>query len=169
MELLHAMRSGVGIVGADQQGLRKKIGLQPHQPCAREPTWSLPNRQDQPSASCPFMPPSKTLSTSSAISHPAARSVSSERKPSGRGDRLLLPETEPQLQEFRPAKKQVPATKPCEALLASPFRPRLGVRCGWSPFPKDFKSWPNDPGKQIAAKLATEPPTKGGEASKRKS
>ena len=26
---------------------------------------------------------------------------------------------------------------PCKALLASPFRPRLGVRCGWSPFPKD--------------------------------
>ena len=27
--------------------------------------------------------------------------------------------------------------EPCETLLASPFRPRLGVRCGWSPFPKD--------------------------------
>jgi hypothetical protein len=27
--------------------------------------------------------------------------------------------------------------EPCEALLASPFRPRLGVRSGWSPFPKD--------------------------------
>jgi hypothetical protein len=28
-------------------------------------------------------------------------------------------------------------TEPCKALLASPFRPRLGVRRGWSPFPKD--------------------------------
>jgi hypothetical protein len=28
-------------------------------------------------------------------------------------------------------------TEPCNSLLASPFRPRLGVRCGWSPFPKD--------------------------------
>jgi hypothetical protein len=37
-------------------------------------------------ASCPFTPPSKTLSTSSAISHPAARSASSERKLSGRGE-----------------------------------------------------------------------------------
>ena len=27
--------------------------------------------------------------------------------------------------------------EPREALLASPFRPRLGVRCGWRPFPKD--------------------------------
>jgi hypothetical protein len=27
--------------------------------------------------------------------------------------------------------------EPCETLLASPFRPRLGVRSGWSPFPKD--------------------------------
>jgi hypothetical protein len=27
--------------------------------------------------------------------------------------------------------------EPCEALLASPFRPRLGVSCGWRPFPKD--------------------------------
>ena len=28
--------------------------------------------------------------------------------------------------------------EPCEALLASPFRPCLDVRWGWSPFPKDF-------------------------------
>ena len=27
--------------------------------------------------------------------------------------------------------------EPCEALLASPFRPRLGVTSDWSPFPKD--------------------------------
>ena len=27
--------------------------------------------------------------------------------------------------------------EPCETLLASPFRPRLGLRCGLSPFPRD--------------------------------
>jgi hypothetical protein len=27
--------------------------------------------------------------------------------------------------------------EPCKGLLASPFRPRLGVRHGWSPFPED--------------------------------
>ena len=69
---------------------------------------SVSNRRDQLSASCPFMPPSKTLSTSGAISHPAARSASGERKPSGRGERLLLPETELQLQEFLPAKNKFP-------------------------------------------------------------
>ena len=37
----------------------------------------------------------KTLSTSSAISHPAARFASSEKKPSGRGE--LLPQPEPVL------------------------------------------------------------------------
>ena len=44
------------------------------------------NRPDQPNASCPFTPPSKTLSTSSAISHPATRTASSETKLSGRGE-----------------------------------------------------------------------------------
>src|SRR4029079_15046301 len=38
------------------------------------------------SAACPFTPPSKTLSTFSAISHAAARSASSEKKLSGRGE-----------------------------------------------------------------------------------
>ena len=56
---------------------------------------SVSNRPDQPNASCPFTPPSKTLSTSSAISHPAARSASSEKKLSGRGK--LLPQPEPEL------------------------------------------------------------------------
>ena len=54
---------------------------------------SASNRPDPPSVSCPFTPPSKTRSTSSAISHPAARSASSERTPSGRGQ--PLPRHEP--------------------------------------------------------------------------
>ena len=44
------------------------------------------NRPDQPSASCLFTPLSTTHSTSSAISHPATRSASSETKRSGRGE-----------------------------------------------------------------------------------
>jgi hypothetical protein len=48
---------------------------------------SASNRPDQPNASRPFTPPSKTLSTSGAISQPAARTASSEKKLSGRGER----------------------------------------------------------------------------------
>src|SRR3984957_14414109 len=61
---------------------------------------SVSNRPDQLNASCPFTPPSKTLSTSSAISHPAARSASSERKPSGRGEPRPRPESELGVQMF---------------------------------------------------------------------
>jgi hypothetical protein len=52
------------------------------------------NRRDQPSASCPFTPPSTTLSTSSVISLPAARSASSEKKRSRRGEPPPRPEPE---------------------------------------------------------------------------
>ena len=37
---------------------------------------NVSNRLHQPNASCPFTPPSKTRSTSSVISHPAARFAS---------------------------------------------------------------------------------------------
>jgi hypothetical protein len=47
----------------------------------------------------------------------------------------------------------------------SPFRRRLGVRCGWSPFPKD-SSHGQTPGKQIA-EATTEPLTKGGDAAEK--
>jgi hypothetical protein len=47
---------------------------------------SASNRPDQPNVSCPFTPPSKTLSTFNAISPPAARFASSETKRSGRGE-----------------------------------------------------------------------------------
>src|SRR5580704_8475686 len=55
---------------------------------------SVSNRPDQPRASCPFTPLSSTPSTSSAISHPAARSASSETKRSGRGEPPPRPEPE---------------------------------------------------------------------------
>ena len=56
---------------------------------------SVSNRPDQPNDSCLFTPLSKTRSMSSAISHPAARSASFERTPSGRGE--PLPRHEPGL------------------------------------------------------------------------
>jgi hypothetical protein len=49
---------------------------------------SASNRPDQHNGSYPFTPSSKTLSMSSAISHPVALSAPSERKPSGRGEPL---------------------------------------------------------------------------------
>jgi hypothetical protein len=56
---------------------------------------SVSKRPDQPNDSCLFRPPSITRSTSNAISHPAARSASSETKRSGRGE--PPPPPEPQL------------------------------------------------------------------------
>ena len=61
---------------------------------------SVSSRPDQPSASCPFTPLSKTRSTSSAISPPAARSASSETKRSGRGEPPPRPEPELRLPIF---------------------------------------------------------------------
>jgi hypothetical protein len=61
---------------------------------------SVSNRPDQPSASCPFTPSSKTRSTSNAISHPAARSASFETKRSGRGEPPPLPQPELRLPIF---------------------------------------------------------------------
>jgi probable HAF family extracellular repeat protein len=55
---------------------------------------SASNRPVPRNGSYPFTPPSKTLSTSSAISHPAARSASSARKRSGRGEPPPRPESE---------------------------------------------------------------------------
>jgi transposase-like protein len=73
---------------------------------------SVSNRPDQLNASCPFTPPSKTLSTSSAISHPAARSASSEKKLSGRGELRRPYELELGRADF-PRPIQVHVTEPC--------------------------------------------------------
>src|SRR5579864_3812467 len=72
---------------------------------------SVSNRPDQPNASCPFTPPSKTLSTSSAISHPTARSASSEKKLSGRGELRQPHELELGRADF-PRPIQVHVTEP---------------------------------------------------------
>jgi hypothetical protein len=61
---------------------------------------SVSNRPDQPNDSCLFTPPSKTRSRSNAISHPAARSASSETKRSGRGEPPPRPEPELRLPIF---------------------------------------------------------------------
>ena len=70
------------------------------------------NRPDQPSASCPFTPPFTTRSTSSVISHPAARSASSETKHSGRGEPPLRREAQRAFQTSR-HRNQVGVTAPC--------------------------------------------------------
>jgi putative transposase len=81
-----AAKSEIGLSARHEQGLRANNRAEnSHQPTRRRER-NASNRPDQPSASCLFTPPSKTLSTFSAISHPAARSASSETKRSGRGE-----------------------------------------------------------------------------------
>ena len=53
------------------------------------------NRPDQHNGSCPFMPQSRTRSTSNAISFPAIRSALLEAKRFRIGGRRLRPEQEP--------------------------------------------------------------------------
>jgi hypothetical protein len=79
---------------------------------------NVSSRPDQLNASFPFTPPSKTLSTSSAISHPAARSGSSVKKLSGRGEPRQPHELELGRADF-PRPIQVHVTEPWLALLAS--------------------------------------------------
>jgi hypothetical protein len=108
-----AAKAEIGLSARHEQGLRKTIGLRIHisRRDGASARCSVSNRPDQPNDSCLFMPPSKTLSMSSAISHPAARSASCERKPSGRGELLRRPEPEVRLTILaRP--NMVPVTTP---------------------------------------------------------
>jgi transposase-like protein len=74
---------------------------------------SVSKRPDQPNDSCLFTPPSKARSTSNAISHPAARSASSETKRSGRGEPPPRPEAQLRLPIFtRPNLVRVTAPSP---------------------------------------------------------
>jgi hypothetical protein len=64
-----AAKSEIGLSARHEQGLRKNKGLRIRisRPGDASVRCSASNRPDQPSASCLFTPPSKTLSTSSAI------------------------------------------------------------------------------------------------------
>ena len=80
-----AAKAALGLSALHEQGLRKNnrtIGRRIHiRLCdGANARCSASNRQDQPSASSPHTPPSTTLLMSSAISHPAPRSESSETK-----------------------------------------------------------------------------------------
>ena len=83
-----AAKAELGLSARHEQGLRKNNRAEnSHQPTRRRNgKCNASNRPDQPSASWQFTPLSKTLSTSNAISPPAARSGSSETKRSGRGE-----------------------------------------------------------------------------------
>ena len=77
-----AAKSEMGLSARHEQGLRRnnRAEIRINQLDDASERCSVSNRPDQPNNSCLFTPPSKTRSTSSAISHPAARSASSEMK-----------------------------------------------------------------------------------------
>jgi transposase-like protein len=82
-----AAKSEIGLSARHDHGCARTIGprIRTSRHDGASARCSVSNRPDQPSASCPFTPLSSTPSTSSAISHPAARSAFSETKRSGRG------------------------------------------------------------------------------------
>ena len=86
-----AAKPEIGLSARHERGLRKTIGprIPINQLDDESARCSVSKRPDQPNNSCLFTPPSKTHSTSNAISHPAARSASSETKRSGRGEARL--------------------------------------------------------------------------------
>jgi IS1 family transposase len=92
-----AAKSEMGLSARHHQGLRANNRVEnSHQPVRRRERQM--QRFKSPGSAqrfCPFTPSSKTLSPSSAISHPAARSASSEKTLSGRGE--LRPQPEPEL------------------------------------------------------------------------
>jgi hypothetical protein len=101
-----AAKSEIGLSARHDQAYARTIGLRIRisRFAGASARCSVSNRPDQLNASCPFTPPSTTRSTSSAISHPAARSASSEKKLSRRGALLPQPEPELGLPIFAPAK-----------------------------------------------------------------
>jgi len=103
-----AAKSEIGLSARHDQGSRKNNRAEnSHQPTRRRERkmqrFKSPGSA-QPSASCPFTPLSSTPSTSSAISHPATRSVSSETKRSGRGEPPPQPEPELGIPNLRAVK-----------------------------------------------------------------
>jgi Acyl-CoA dehydrogenase, N-terminal domain len=94
--VLGAAKSEMGLSARHEQGLRQNNRAEnSHRPTRRrEHKIQRFKSPGSASASCPFTPPSTTPSTSSAISHPAARSALCEWKLSGRGEPPLRPESE---------------------------------------------------------------------------
>jgi putative transposase len=108
-----AAKSEIGLSARHERGLRQsnraEIRISRHDGASAR--CSASNHPDQPSASCPFKPLSKTSSTSSAISPPAARSASSEKKRFRRGE--PPPRHEPELGLPNCARpNSVPVTEP---------------------------------------------------------
>ena len=91
-----ATKSAMGLSARHEQGLRRNNRAEnSHQPNRRrERKMQRFKSPESAQRFCLFTPPSKTRSTSSAISHPAARSASSETKRSGRGEPPPRPEPE---------------------------------------------------------------------------
>jgi len=83
-----AAKSEMGLSARHEQGLRKNNRAEnSHQPTRRcERKMQRFKSPGSANGSCPFMQPSITRSTSSAISRPATRSASSEATRSGRGE-----------------------------------------------------------------------------------
>src|SRR5689334_16968765 len=83
-----AAKSEIGLSARHDQGLRANNRAEnSHQPTRRRERKMQRFKSPGSAQRFLFTPPSKTLSTSSAISHPAAHSASSEKKLSGRGER----------------------------------------------------------------------------------
>src|SRR5208283_5097933 len=108
-----AAKSETGLSARHEQGLRKRIRISRRDDANARCSGS--NRPDQPNGPCPFMPPSITRSTSSAISRPATRSASSETTGSGRGEPRRQHEPELRLPDFA-SQIQVPVTTPSSLL-----------------------------------------------------
>ena len=84
-----AAKSKIGLSARHEQGLRKNnraAEFASADATARAQDAALQITWISPAFPCPFTPPSKTPSTSSAISPPVARSASSERKRSTCGE-----------------------------------------------------------------------------------
>jgi putative transposase len=102
-----AAKAEMGLSTRHEQGLRKnnRAGIRISRRHGVSARCSASNLPDQPSASCPFTPLSKTPSTSSAISPPAARSAPPEKRRSRLG--VPPPRPEPDL-DFQIVRDQTP-------------------------------------------------------------
>ena len=89
-----AAKAEMGLSTRHEQGLRKnnRARIRISRRDDVNARCSASNRPDQPSVSCLFTPPFSTPATSSAISHPAAHSVSLEGTRCGRGEPSPPPE-----------------------------------------------------------------------------